>query len=82
MTAVKKQFPTTMPALFPGSKATDARSCASFDAMSRACSELARNTTRAVNGEKRFLYLFLRRKRGHPPRRGPGPPVIGAVMTE
>ena len=28
-----------------------------------------------------FLCLFLRRVRGHPPRRGPGPPVMGVART-
>ena len=29
-----------------------------------------------------FLCLFLRRERGYPPRRGPGPPVMGAARAE
>ena len=29
-----------------------------------------------------FLCLFLRRERGYPPRRGPGPPIIGAAGAE
>ena len=28
-----------------------------------------------------FLSLFLRRERGHPPRRDPGPPIIGAARA-
>ena len=29
-----------------------------------------------------FLCLFLRRERGHPPRRGPGLPIMGAARAE
>ena len=36
----------------------------------------------AVNGETFFLCLFLRRERRHPPRRGPGPPIMGAARAE
>ena len=80
--AVNKQFPTLMPTLYPGSKATDPRPYASLDAMWKAFSDLAHNKTPAVNGEKHFVYLFLRRERGHPLRRGPGPPFMDAARAE
>ena len=80
--AVNEQFPTLMPTLYPGSKATDPRPYATLDVMWRTFSDLAHNKTPAVNGEKRFLYLLFRRERGHPPRRGPGPPFMGAARAE
>ena len=49
---VNEQFPTLMPALYPGSKATDSRPYASLDAMWKGFSDLAHNKTPAVNGEK------------------------------
>ena len=51
--AVNEKFPTPMPTLCTGSKATDRRSYASLDAMWQAFSELAHIKTFAVNGEKR-----------------------------
>ena len=80
--AVNEQFLTLMPTLYPGSKATDPRPYASLDAMWKAFSDLARNKTPAVHGENIFLSLFLRRERGHPPRRGPGPPFMGEARAE
>ena len=74
--AVNEQFSTLMPTLYPGLKATDPRPYASVDAMWKAFSDLAHNKTPAVNGENIFISLFLRRERGHPPRRGPGPPFM------
>ena len=41
--AVNEQFPTLMPTLYPGSKATDSRPYASLDAMWKAFSYLAHN---------------------------------------
>ena len=79
--AVNEQFPTLMPKLYPGSKAMDPKPYASFDAMWKAFNDLAHNKTPAVNGEPIFS-LFLRWERSHPPRRGPGPPVIGAARAE
>ena len=55
--AVNEQFPTLMPTLYLGSKATDSRPFASLNAMLRALSYLAHNETPAVNGEKRFHLL-------------------------
>ena len=81
--AVNDQFPTLMPTLYPGSKATDPRPYASLDAMWRAFSDLVHNKTPAVNnGEIYFLYLFLRWERNHPLRRGSGPPVMGVAWAE
>ena len=80
--AVNEQFPTLMPTLYPGSKATDPRPFASLYAIWGALGDLAHNKTPAVNGEKHFIHLFLRRERGHPPRRDPGPPITGAARAE
>ena len=80
--AVNVQFPTLMPTLYPGSKATDPRPHASLDVMWKAFSDLMHNKTPAVSGENIFIYLFLRRERGHPPRRGPSPPFMGAARAE
>ena len=78
-----EQFPALLTALYPGSKATDPRPYASLNAMWPAFSDKAHNKTRAVNGETFFfLSLFLRRERGHPLRRGPGPPITGAARAE
>ena len=52
--AVNEQFPTLMPKLYPGSKATDPRPHASLDTMWGAFSDLAHNKTPAVKGEKLF----------------------------
>ena len=40
------------------------------------------NKTPTVNSEKHFLYLFLRRERSHPLRRGLGRPVMGAARAK
>ena len=80
--AMNEQFLTLMPTLYPGSMATDPKPYASLDAMWKALSDLAYKMTPAVNGENNFICLFLRRERGHPRRRGPGPPVMGAVRAE
>ena len=79
---VNYQFPTLMPTLYSGSKATDPRLFASLGAMWRAFIDLAFNKTPTVNGKKHFLYLFLRRARGLPPRRGRSPPVMGVARAE
>ena len=52
--AVTEQFPTFMPALYPGSMATDPKPYASLDEMWKAFSDLAHNKTPAVNGETQF----------------------------
>ena len=80
--AVKEQFPSLMPTLYPGSMATDPKPYVSLDKMWKALDDLANNKTPAVNGGIFFLCLFLRQERGHPPRRGPGPPVMGASRAE
>ena len=80
--AVNEQFPTLIPTLYPGCMSADPKPCASLDAMWKAFSDLAHNKTPAVNGEIVFLCLFLRRERGYPPLRSPGPPVMGAARTE
>ena len=39
--------------------------------------------TRLQSTAKYFFFsLFLRRERGHPTRRDPGPPIMGAARTE
>ena len=80
--AVNEHFPTLTSTLYPGSKATDPRPFASLAAMWIAFNDVAHNKTPAVNGEKRFLDLFLRRVRGHSPRRCPGPPVTGVARAD
>ena len=65
---LNEQFPTLMPMYYPGSKVTGPRPHRSLDAMWRAFSDLAHTKTPAVNNEKHFLCLSLRRERGHPPR--------------
>ena len=52
--AVNEQFPTFMPTLYTGLRATDPRPYVSLDAMWGAFSDLAHNKTPAVNGEKDF----------------------------
>ena len=80
--AVNEQFPTLMHALYPGSMTTNPRLYASLDAMFKALNDLAHDKTPAVNDNFVFLCLFLRWEWGHPPRRGPGPPVTGAAREE
>ena len=80
--AMNEQFPTLMPTLYPGSMATDPKPYASLDAMWKAFNDLAYKKTPAVNRDIFFVCLFLRRERCHPRRRGPGPPVMGAVRAE
>ena len=81
--AVKEQFPSLMPTLYPGSMATGPKPYASLDEMWTAFSDLSNNKTPAINGDNFFfLCLFLRRVCGHPSRRGPGPPVMGAARAE
>ena len=80
--AVNEQFPSLMPTLYPSSMATDPKPYTSLDKMWKAFSDLSINKTPAVNGEKKNPCLFLRRECGHPPRRGPGRPVMGAARAE
>ena len=81
--AVNEQFPSLMPTLYPGSMATDPKPYASLDKMWKAFGDLSKdNKTAAVNGDFFFPCLLLRRECGHPPRRGPGPPVMGASRAE
>ena len=54
--AVNEQFPTLMPALYPGSTATGPRPYASLDALWRAFSDSAHNKTPAVDGGT-YFYL-------------------------
>ena len=80
---VNEQFPSLMPTLYPSSMATDPKPCASLDKMWKAFADLSNNKTPAVNGKKKlFPCLFLRRECGHPPRRDPGPPVMGSAKAE
>ena len=80
--AVDEQFPPLMPTSYPGSMATDPKPYTSLDKMWKAFGDLPKNKTPVVNGETIFPCLFLRRECGHPPRRGPGPPVMGAARAE
>ena len=48
---VNEQFPTLVPTLYPGSIATDPKSCASLDKMWKAFSDFAHNKTPAVSGD-------------------------------
>ena len=66
--AVNAQFPSLMSTLYPGSMATDPKPCASLDKMWKAFGDLSNNKTGAVNSEKVFPCLFIRRECGHPPR--------------
>ena len=50
--------------------------------MWKAFSDLSNNKSPAINSDFFFLCLFLRRECGHPPRRGPGPLVMGAARAE
>ena len=54
--AVNEQFPSLMPALYPGPMATDPKPYASLDKMWKAFGDLANNKTPAVNGDKK-IYL-------------------------
>ena len=79
--AFDEQYPSLMPTLYPGVLATVSRPFSTLDAMWLALETLANNKTPAINGEKTFLCLLLRRVCGHPPRRGPGPPVMVAARA-
>ena len=74
--AANEQFPALRPALYPGSKATDI--------LLLLCGGLlVTNKTPAVDGERFFfLSLVFGRERGHAPRRGTGPPIMGAARAE
>ena len=80
--AVNEQFPTLMSTFYPSFMTTHPKPYASLDAMWKAFSDLAHNKTPAVIGVFFFLCLLLRQERGHPPRRGPDPPVMGAARAE
>ena len=70
--AVNERFPTLVPTLYPGSKATDSRPFASLDAMWRDVSDLAHYKTPAVKGENHFaLPVFSTASRLSAPS---GPP--------
>ena len=77
--AANEQFPALLPALYPGLKATD-WPFASLDAMWWAFSN--KQDTCRQRRKCFFLSLFHRRERGHPPRWGPGPPIMGAAKAE
>ena len=57
--AASEQFPTLMPTLYPGSKATDPRPYVLLNATWRAFSNLTHNTTPAVHGGKHLALLFF-----------------------
>ena len=78
--AANEQVPALLPALYPGSKATEPRPYASLDAMWRACSD--KEDTCRQQRNIFFLSLFLRREHGHPPRRDRGQPIMGAARAE
>ena len=79
---VNEQVPSLMPTLYPGSMATGMKPYASVGEMWKAFGDLSNNKTPAINGDFFFPCLFLRRECGHPPRRGPGPSVMGVVRAE
>ena len=66
-----EQVPALLPALYPGSKATDPRPYASLNAKWRAFSD--KQDTCRQRRNIVFLSLFLRLERGHPPLSGPRP---------
>ena len=80
--AVKEQFPTLMPTLYPGSKATDPRPFTSLDAMWRAFNDLAHNKTPPVKGEKHFSLPVSSTRARPPTPSGPGPPGMGVAWAE
>ena len=80
--AVNEQFPSLMTTLYPVLMATDPKLYASLDKMWKSFADLSKNETPAVNGENKVPCLFRRRECGHPPRRGPDPPVMGAARAE
>ena len=79
---VNEQFPSLMPTLYPGSMATGPKPYASLDKMWKAFGDLSNIRLLPSTATIFFLCLFLRRVCGHPPRRGPGPPVMGAARAE
>ena len=79
---VNEWFPTFMPTLYPGSKATDPRVYASLDAMWRAFSDLAYNKTPAVNGGKHISLPVSSTGAWSSARWGPGPPAMGTTRAE
>ena len=76
--AVNEQYPRLMPTLYPGVAATVSRPLGTFDAMWVAYETLAKNRRLPSTAKLTFLCLFLRRVRGHPPRRGPDLPGLVA----
>ena len=78
--AANEQYPVLLAASYPGSKATDPRPYASLNAMWRAFSD--KQDTCRQRRNLFFLSMLLRRERGHPLRRGPGPPIMGAARAE
>ena len=88
--AVNEQFPTLIPALYPGSMATDPKPYAPLDKMWKAFGDLSNNKTPAINGEKNFFFacFFVRsaviRPVGGPARRSwarPGPTAVSDAFT-
>ena len=79
--AVNEQFASLMPTFHPGSVATDPKVYASLDKMWKAFGDLSNNKTPAVNVDIFFYLPVFRRERGHPLRRGPGPPVMGVARA-
>ena len=86
--AATEQFPALMPALYPGSKATDPRPYASLDAIWRVFSDQAHKTP-AINGETFFFSACFDRSTvihpvGTPARRSwalPGPSAVPVVFV-
>ena len=79
---VNEQFSSLMPVLYPGLMATSPKPYASLDEMWKAFSYLSNNEPPAINGDCFLLRLFRRRECGHPPRRGPSPPVMSEARAE
>ena len=78
---VNEQYPNLMSTLYPGVMATEPRPFSTLDAIWLAFQALANNKTPAINSENSFSCLLRRRACGHPPRRGPDPPVMGVVRA-
>ena len=76
--AVNDQYPSLMPTLYPGIMASETRPFGTLDAMWLALQALESNKTPAINGEN-LVPCLCRRESGHPPRRGPDPPVMGVA---
>ena len=79
--AVNEQYPSVIPPLYPGVLATEPRPFGTLDDMWLAFQFRAILRHQPSTVKNIFLCLLLRRACGHPPRGGPGPPVMGAATA-